>query len=577
MFAALNILEPLYEASLQRMENFVYEAKGKYKFFETILAQVNNPIHPNRQYFIYKSIILNNLYGVDIMKEAVEIAKLRLFLKLVATVEVDYRKPNLGLEPLPDIDFNIRAGNTLIGFATEKELDRALIEQMDFENELAKIKEKCDIISRVFSRYKEIQLGFGDNYQHFRQAKEELNLRLNELNGKLSTILHKQTSSLPYKDWEASHRPFHWFAEFYEIIHGNGGFDVIIGNPPYVEYRKTKNEYSIKNYISENCGNLYAFVIERSNILINTYKRFGFIIPLSLVSTDAFLSIRSKLIQNTLWISNYAIRPAKLFEGVEHRLSILLNSVSTLKTHSNIYSTKYRKWSQEGRVNLLKQTTFEEVGYFLSDRGIPKLGSRLEINLWNKIQSFTKPFILEASKNSIYHLYYTRKFGHFVLFTSFVPSIQFENGSFMPPTELKFECCNSEEELFTFISYFNSTLSYWLLVTNSDCRNLNKRDVRTHPVPKFSDKEKKLFSNLGKELMTHFRENASHIRMSYPNQEPRIIEVIHPSNSYDLIKEIDINIAKSLKFTEEELDFIINYDIKYRMGKELEEDLEEID
>ena len=50
--------------------------KGKHKFFEEMLAQVNAPEHPNLQYFIYKSIILNNLYGVDIMNEAVEIAKL---------------------------------------------------------------------------------------------------------------------------------------------------------------------------------------------------------------------------------------------------------------------------------------------------------------------------------------------------------------------------------------------------------------------------------------------------------------------------------------------------------------------
>ena len=62
---------------------------------------------------------------MSIMKEAVEIAKLRLFLKLVATVEANYSKPNLGLEPLPDIDFNIRAGNTLIGYATEGEIDKS--------------------------------------------------------------------------------------------------------------------------------------------------------------------------------------------------------------------------------------------------------------------------------------------------------------------------------------------------------------------------------------------------------------------------------------------------------------------
>ena len=67
-----------------------------------------------------------SLYGVDIMVEATEIAKLRLFLKMVAVVEVDKRADNLGLDPLPDIDFNIRCGNTLVGYATEDELNNDL-------------------------------------------------------------------------------------------------------------------------------------------------------------------------------------------------------------------------------------------------------------------------------------------------------------------------------------------------------------------------------------------------------------------------------------------------------------------
>lgn len=122
LFAALNILEPLYEACIIRMEQLVEEQPGKHKFFEETLFEVKSDQHPSLQYFIFKSIILNNLYGVDIMNEAVEIAKLHLFLKLVATVDVNPRNDNFGLEPLPDIDFNIRTGNTLIGFATKNEL-----------------------------------------------------------------------------------------------------------------------------------------------------------------------------------------------------------------------------------------------------------------------------------------------------------------------------------------------------------------------------------------------------------------------------------------------------------------------
>ena len=98
LFAAMNILEPLYEACIARMHAFVAEtAEGKYKAFDSVLKRVDAPEHPNLQYFIFKSIILNNLYGVDIMKEAIEIAKLRLFLKLVACVDVELKKPNICL------------------------------------------------------------------------------------------------------------------------------------------------------------------------------------------------------------------------------------------------------------------------------------------------------------------------------------------------------------------------------------------------------------------------------------------------------------------------------------------------
>ena len=101
LFAALNVLEPLYEACLDRMQEMVAERdrldalEPQHRAihpgvaltrFRDILAQVAK--HPNRRYFILKSIIVNNLYGVDIMEEAVEICKLRLFLKLVAQIDV---------------------------------------------------------------------------------------------------------------------------------------------------------------------------------------------------------------------------------------------------------------------------------------------------------------------------------------------------------------------------------------------------------------------------------------------------------------------------------------------------------
>ena len=93
LFAALNVLEPLYTACLEGMRGFLDDAERSERKrspehlgdFRRILEQVDR--HPSERYFILKSIVLNNLYGVDIMEEAEEICKLRLFLKLVAQLE----------------------------------------------------------------------------------------------------------------------------------------------------------------------------------------------------------------------------------------------------------------------------------------------------------------------------------------------------------------------------------------------------------------------------------------------------------------------------------------------------------
>ena len=122
--------------------------------FRRVLAQVQE--HASERYFILKSIIVKNLYGVDIMEEAVEICKLRLFLKLVAQLD-SYEE----IEPLPDIDFNIRAGNTLVGFASLEEVNRAVKGDWVKELALPEIEEQAEIADRAFRRFREMQTDHG--------------------------------------------------------------------------------------------------------------------------------------------------------------------------------------------------------------------------------------------------------------------------------------------------------------------------------------------------------------------------------------------------------------------------------
>ena len=237
LFAAMNILEPLYYDCITRLEGIERKSLDTQKALDEIKSKYRSNIH----YFIYKSIILRNLYGVDIMAEATEIAKLRLFLKMVAVVDVQPLADNLGLDPLPDIDFNIRCGNTLVGYANAESIVKDHNGDMfaihDFEENVAA---EMDKVARTFKLFKHLQLTQEtEHHEEFIAAKHQLRGLLSSLNDTLNHHLYNATASgMPYEEWLNSHQPFNWVAEFYDIIHGNGGFDVIIGNPPYVGYTR---------------------------------------------------------------------------------------------------------------------------------------------------------------------------------------------------------------------------------------------------------------------------------------------------------------------------------------------------
>ena len=157
----------------------------KYSDFRKVLDRV--AAHPNRRYFIFKSIILNNLFGVDIMEEAVEICKLRLFLKLAAQVDPDGSHDNLGIEPLPDIDFNIRVGNTLVGYTSYDEVRHAATSKLDFENTMETISQKAGELQKAFDTFRTRQIE-GDGSVPTKD-KQELRRRLKALDDELNRYL----------------------------------------------------------------------------------------------------------------------------------------------------------------------------------------------------------------------------------------------------------------------------------------------------------------------------------------------------------------------------------------------------
>ena len=584
LFAALNILEPLYEACLGRMQAFLDELERsdekaspkKFDDFRKTLAQVGQ--HPNLRYFILKSIIIQNLYGVDIMEEAVEICKLRLFLKLVAQVERLEQ-----IEPLPDIDFNIRAGNTLVGYVPLDEIRQAVERERggqrklafsDSQEEVARIEEAAEIANRAYQQFRTMQTEHGMDARQFADAKVQLRKRLDALGDELDCYLAREYAVDPANEkkleaWRASHQPFHWFVEFFGIMHV-GGFDVIIGNPPYVEYKKVRDTYRIEpcRYSTEPAKNLYAFCVERSGQLLRDDGRFGMIIPSSAVGLDDTALLRGYVLKRygAIYCSTYSIRPAKLFEGVDQRLCILV-------THGNqpdarqLFSTRYHHWNSEERSSLFQRLAYVPTIVHKRLNRIAQLGNNTALSILRRIESKSSKEVQDyyASGNNGFLAHYHRSPRYWIR------AMDFEQ-YFRSPTRSR-SIHHFRDLLFTtppdgeaICAIINSTLYFFWFMAICNGRNLTGVDVGRFPVGVF---ERSLCQRLAKvfsELMQDLKDNSfTRTRADCEYQEFR------PSASKGILDKIDCLLAEHYGFSEDERDFILNYEIKYRMGQEDED------
>jgi len=570
LFAALNILEPLYEACLDRMEAFVEDLKRsgakhrpeKFSDFRTVLARV--AAHPNRRYFIFKSIILNNLFGVDIMEEAVEICKLRLFLKLAAQVEPDATHGNLGIEPLPDIDFNIKAGNTLVGFATYADVEHAITSKLDFDNAMAKIAVRAADLQQAFDAFRERQVE-GDASVPM-EHKLELRKRLTGLQEELNRYLAAEYGVEPgkqdvYAKWLKSHQPFHWFLEFYGIMTG-GGFDVIIGNPPYVEYKDIRSVYEVRNFETEECSNLFAFVLERCATLSQSGSEVGMIVPLSAFSTDRMIPLiaHCKRSSGCLRIANFSWRPGKLFDGVNLQLSIVLQRVGSQL--ERIETTRYLMWDSEARQELFSKVEYATVDDTRLAGCIPKLGALEAASILNKLRLHKNEIGACFSRHTENLVFYRRGGLYWKVF------VDFETGS----SEEKIIRLLPQINKSTVIAVLSSGLWWWYFTITSDCRHLGNRDINTFPFDprEMNADEHKLLLQLGKDYVKDLKRNAKAVVRVYKMKKAVDCLSFRVNQSKLILDEIDHLLARHYGFTEEELDFLINYDIKYRMGRDAE-------
>ena len=483
LFAALNILEPLYSATMQAMRDFLADLKTSQRQRPPKALQDCKKIldeagqHRNERYYVLKSIIVNNLYGVDIMEEAVEICRLRLFLKLAAQLE-SYDQ----IEPLPDIDFNIQAGNTLVGFISAASVRRAMeidlkgqIRMLYPEDEeaLERIEAKAISIARDFRHFQSVQTEFGMGHAELAESKQDLQSKRNNLRDELDALLAKEygvdayaKGSNAFTWWKDSHQPFHWFVEFYEIM-SQGGFDVVVGNPPYVSTKSIG--YSLGSQDSASFPDIYGYVAKRSYSVRKKQGKSGMIVPLSLVFSQDFAPLRDDIAKGgTHWCSSFDNIPAPLFSGTSQRCTIWISSNDS----NRVFTTRLIRWRSAHRPYLI-----DNIGYVpISDKldiksfGIP----RLSYSEWEKFlqppmrTNYLKPRLRGLGTGQKHKLSYSTVARNFLSTYLEPPPVIQTDGKLSESAQSSSIVLTSEDKAFSALACTSGDACFWYWLTRAD-------------------------------------------------------------------------------------------------------------
>lgn len=217
----------------------------------------------NSEVAMKKLILAHNIFGVDLNANAVEIAKLRMWLWVVDSYKPGY------VEALPNIDYNVLAGDSLIGYVSIKDKLSTTISLDDYGADESTVEDLLREKESLIAKYRS---------QSGNEART-LKVRIDNINRRISGKLSMAVYGAHADDVKCSSMeffaltPFHWGFEFSEVFE-EGGFDVIVGNPPYIHLEDLKESLarqfyehsSFKTFKSK--GDVYQLFYERSNELL---------------------------------------------------------------------------------------------------------------------------------------------------------------------------------------------------------------------------------------------------------------------------------------------------------------------
>jgi type I restriction-modification system DNA methylase subunit len=237
-----------------------------------------------KDFEIKKAILQNNLFGVDLDERAVEIAKLNLMLKALEGVNWPELK---GRKLLPNLSLNIRCGNSLIsGHRLEEQYEGELALGDRFDREIGElVKLRKQFYKETEDEGKEALL------KQIRRDEEVINRKLNANLKGFFKVPEVQ-------------RPLNFQVVFPEVFQ-DGGFDGVIGNPPYVLIQSEFRDNSLLSYYRSNYQSAsykidtYHLFVERGVRLIKQGGRFSMITPSNYLTNNFLINLRRFLLANS--------------------------------------------------------------------------------------------------------------------------------------------------------------------------------------------------------------------------------------------------------------------------------------
>lgn len=356
-----------------------------------------------------------------------------------------------------------------------------------------------------------------------------------------------------------------WNKTFPKIFK-EGGFDVVLENPPYAVLNGNYDHFQFKERYGVITNgsikvNIYLLFLELMLKISKQYKgRGAAIIPLSLAfnSKAPFVNMRNALRNSAGYckFSFYDRSPDSLFgDNIKTRNSIMFFEKDSIR-HFSLSTTRLIRWNSREREKLFSGLVYQDMGDFPIGRGIPKISSSLELDILKQLESSgqrLEGFINITSlkdeivntvlktKNNIY--FYSTAYNWLSIFKEIPPSFNHHNERIIPVSLSVIDCKNQKNRDLIY-AILNSKIFYWYWLVHGDGFHLTKRFVGQIPI------DLELFSKKGESELIHLGNKLSKKVKKYPISKVNNNKSIGNYNILkcrDIIDQIDITIIHELR------------------------------